>query len=161
MSKAVGIGFGLNVGLRYKVNDYFFLEAGYTFDWMGVKKAYQPTEYKVEGQTPALHLGMITLNSTFFLSTGYALAPYVTIGAGTCPWRFTRKAFGGETWPAPRNPANDVRLDRLRPELRIRRRNLSRFESSRSSPSSSTITSSPGTRPNSGLTISTSRISSV
>jgi opacity protein-like surface antigen len=106
LSKVVRIGFGLNVGLRYKVNDYFYLDAGYTFDWMGVKKAYQPTEYKVEGQTPALHLSMIALNGTFFLSTGYALAPYVTVGAGMCPWRFTQKAFRGETWPAPSKPEN-------------------------------------------------------
>jgi len=107
LSKAVRIGFGLNVGLRYKVNDYFYLDAGYTFDWMGVKRSYQPTEYKVEGQTPALHLSMITLNSTFFLSTGYALAPYVTIGAGMFPWRFTQRAFGGKTWPAPSKPENE------------------------------------------------------
>ncbi len=106
LSKVIRIGFGLSAGLRYKINDYFYLDAGYTFDWMGVKKAYQPTEYKVEGQTPAFHLSMITLNGTFFLSTGYALAPYITVGAGMCPWRFTQKAFGSGTWPAPSRPEN-------------------------------------------------------
>ncbi len=106
LGKAVGMGFGLSAGVRFKVNDYVFLDAGYAFDWMGVKKDYQPTAYKVEGQTPALHLGMITLNGTILLSTGYALAPYVTLGAGMYPWRFSARAFGGETWPAPSKPQN-------------------------------------------------------
>jgi opacity protein-like surface antigen len=107
LNKAVGIGASLSAGLRYKLNDYFYLDAAYTFGWMGVKDDYQPTAYRVEGETPAFHLGMITLNGTVFLSTGYAFAPYVTFGAGMYPWRFSQTAFGSGTWPAPGKPENE------------------------------------------------------
>jgi opacity protein-like surface antigen len=105
LNKAVGIGIAMTAALRVKVTDYFVLDAGYTFDWMAVKKSYRPFEYKE--QTPALNLGMMTLNGTLFMSQGYAIAPYLTFGAGMCPWQFSRKALGGGAWPAPGNPANE------------------------------------------------------
>ncbi len=107
LGKVTGLGYGLDAALRYKVNDYVYLDAAYAYNWMGIKRSYQPTAYKVEDETPAFHCAMITLNGTVFLSTGYAIAPYVTLGLGLYPWRFTSKAFGGETWPAPSKPQNE------------------------------------------------------
>jgi opacity protein-like surface antigen len=105
LNKAVGIGASLAAGLQYKVNDYFVLEGSATFDWMGVKKTYRPFDFKE--QTPALNLGIVALNGTLFLSRGYAISPYLTLGAGLCPWQFSRKALGGGAWPAPGDPAHE------------------------------------------------------
>jgi opacity protein-like surface antigen len=102
LNKVVNIGIGLGGGVRYKINDYAFLDADYAFTWMSVKKSYQPFDYKEEH--PALNLQMITVNGTFFLSVGYVFKPYVTLGAGIYPWEFSQTPLWGDPWPAPGDP---------------------------------------------------------
>jgi len=103
LSKVVNIGAGLNAALRYRVNDYLALDAGYAFQWLSVKKAQRPYAYKE--QAPALNIQMISLNGMFFLGSGYAFEPYLTAGIGIYPWRFSRTALWGKPWPAPSKPA--------------------------------------------------------
>ena len=102
LNKVVNIGIGLDGGVRYKVSDYMFLDADYAFNWMPVKKSFQPFEYKEEH--PALNLQMITVNGTFFLSLGYVFKPYVTLGAGIYPWKFSQTPLWGDAWSAPGDP---------------------------------------------------------
>jgi opacity protein-like surface antigen len=104
LNKIVNIGIGLNGGIRYKVSDFIFIDAGYAFNWLSVKKDERPFDYKE--QHPALNLQMFSLNGTFFFTSGYTIEPYFTIGAGLCPWQFSQHAFGGGAWPAPCHPEN-------------------------------------------------------
>jgi hypothetical protein len=100
--KVVSIGAGLTGGLRYKVSDYFYLGADYGLNWMQAKHDYRPFDYKEMG--PALNVMMLTVNSTFILSTGFGINPYLTLGAGLYPWRFSQKPLWGDPWPAPADP---------------------------------------------------------
>jgi opacity protein-like surface antigen len=102
LSKIVNIGIGLNGGLRYKINEYFFMDVDYGFSWMSIKGDKKPFDYKE--QSPAFNLQMFTVNGTFFLSSGYTIEPYLTLGGGICPWKFSQNPVWGEAWPAPGNP---------------------------------------------------------
>ncbi len=101
---AVNIGLGLNGGLRYKINDNIFIDAGYNFNWMSVKEDKKPFAYKEK--SPAFNLQMFTLNGTFFLKSGYLVEPYFTLGGGIYPWKFSEDAIWGASWSAPGNPDN-------------------------------------------------------
>ncbi len=103
LSSVVNIGAGLSAALRYQVNDYLALDAGYAFQWLSVKKAQRPYAYKE--QAPALNIQMISLNATFSLGSGYVVEPYLTAGIGIYPWRFSQTALWGKAWPAPSQPA--------------------------------------------------------
>jgi opacity protein-like surface antigen len=102
LGKVVSIGAGLAGGLRYRVNDYVYVGADYGLTWMRVKKDYEPFDYKEMG--PALNVMMLTVNTTFVLSTGFGINPYVTFGAGLYPWKFSQKPLWGAPWPAPADP---------------------------------------------------------
>lgn len=101
----VNLGAGLAATLRYRVNDYLSLDAGYAFEWLSVKKAQRPFDYK-EG-TPALNIQMATFNATLFMGSGYIIEPYLTMGLGVYPWRFSQSALWGEPWPAPSRPEEE------------------------------------------------------
>jgi opacity protein-like surface antigen len=102
LNKALNMGLGLEAGLRYKVNDYVSIDVDYMFNWMSVKKDYQPFDYKELG--PAFNLQMFTVDGTLFLSTGFVIKPYLTAGAGIYPWEFSQKPLWGDPWPAPADP---------------------------------------------------------
>jgi opacity protein-like surface antigen len=102
LGKVVSMGMSFDAVLRYKLNDNVYIDAGYMFDWMSVKKAKRPFDYKES--RPALNLQMFTVNGTLFLSSGYRIEPYFTLGAGICPWRFSSRMIWGDPWPAPANP---------------------------------------------------------
>ena len=102
LKDAVNIGIGFGPGFRYEINENIYIDAGYAFNWMSVKKDYQLFAYKETH--PAFNLHMFTLNATFYLKSGYLIEPYITLGGGICPWKFSGSPIGGETWPAPGNP---------------------------------------------------------
>jgi opacity protein-like surface antigen len=102
LSEIVNTGIGLNGGIRYKVSDFVFIDLGYAFNWLSVKKDERPFDYKE--QNPAFNLQTFSVNGTFFLASGYMIEPYLTLGAGICPWRFSQNPVWGEAWPAPADP---------------------------------------------------------
>lgn len=105
LRKELNFGLGLGGGLRYKINENIFIDAGYIFNWMSIKEDKRPFAYKE--QSPAFNLQMFTLNGTFFLKSGYIVEPYLTLGCAICPWKFSEDAIGGGAWPAPGKPDND------------------------------------------------------
>lgn len=102
LSQVVNAGAGLGVGLRYQMSENIFLDLGYDFCWLSVKGDYKPFAYKEK--SPALNLQMLTVNGVFFLTSGYRLEPYLTLGAGLCPWEFSQVPIWGSPWPAPAQP---------------------------------------------------------
>jgi hypothetical protein len=94
-------GAGLGLIFRYKLSEYFFIDAGYGYNWMFFRKDIRPSGY--ETHKPAFIAPTYTLNGTFFLGSGRKVKPYITLGGGICPWRFSSEAFGGELWAAPEN----------------------------------------------------------
>ncbi|MDH7511482.1 MAG: outer membrane beta-barrel protein [Clostridiales bacterium] len=94
-------GAGLGLIIRYKIRQNLFLDAGYSYNWLFIKQEKRPSAYETD--KPAFVLPMYTLNGTFFLVSGHSLEPYVTLGAGLYPWRFSSEAIRGEIWPAPEN----------------------------------------------------------
>jgi opacity protein-like surface antigen len=102
LNKVVSPGMGLTATFRYKASDSLFIDAGYAFDWMAVKYSKRPVALKESG--PALNLQMLTVNGTLFLASGYAVEPFLTMGVGICPWRFSSRPILGTPWPAPANP---------------------------------------------------------
>jgi opacity protein-like surface antigen len=102
LSKVVNMGIGLSGGIRFKVSDFVFIDTGYAFNWLSVKKDERPFDYKE--QSPAFNLQTFSLNGTFFFTSGYMIEPYFTLGAGICPWRFSQNPVWGEAWPAPADP---------------------------------------------------------
>jgi len=94
-------GAGLGLILRYKINENFFIDAGYSYNWLFIKQDERPSAY--EADKPAFVLPMYTLNGTFFFVSGHSLEPYVTLGGGLYPWRFSSEAIRGEVWSAPEN----------------------------------------------------------
>jgi opacity protein-like surface antigen len=109
--KVVDIGAGLTGGLRYRVSDYVLVGADYGLSWMRAKKDYRPFDYKEQG--PALNLMMLTVNGTFFLSTGFGIKPYLTVGAGIYPWEFSQKPLWAAAWPAPADPTKTFAMNSL------------------------------------------------
>jgi len=102
LHKVVHLGLGLEGALRYKATDSLYFDAGYAFDWMAVKYPKRPVPLKESG--PALNLQMFTVSGTLFLASGYAIEPFLTVGVGICPWRFSSRPILGTPWPAPANP---------------------------------------------------------
>jgi hypothetical protein len=111
LRSVVSVGAGLTAGLRYKVNDYFYLGADYGLTWMKAKSGYRPFDYKETG--PALNVMMLTLNSTFVISTGFGINPYFTVGAGLYPWRFSQTWLWGNPWPALADPTGTFAMNSL------------------------------------------------
>jgi len=101
LHQVVNPGLGLNAGLRYRVNDYVFLEAEYAFSWMGVRYDYRPFDYKEF--KPGFDLQAFSLNGLVFLSTDFVIKPYVIFGAGVYPWEFSQRFLWTDPWPAPSN----------------------------------------------------------
>jgi hypothetical protein len=91
-------GAGLGISLRYRVHSAILLEAGYSYNWMFIRKDMRPAAYLAD--KPALVLPMYTLNGTVLMSQSESLRPYFTLGGGLCPWRFASEAFRGDIWPA-------------------------------------------------------------
>ena len=94
-------GAGLGLILRCKINENLFIDAGYSYNWLFIKEEARPSAY--ESDKPAFVLPMYTVNGTFFLVSGHSLEPYVTLGGGLYPWRFSSEAIRGEIWAAPDN----------------------------------------------------------
>jgi len=98
----LNIGIGLGLSLRYEISENFYIDTGYIYNWISVKKDKKPFIYKEE--SPAFNLTMFTFNGTFFLKSGYRVEPYLTLGCSMCPWRFSESPIGGKAWPAPGRP---------------------------------------------------------
>ncbi len=92
-------GAGLGVGLRVRVGENFQLNLGYDFAWLSVKKDARPFAYKET--RPALNLQAVTVSGILSLASGYRVEPYLVLGAGLYPWRFSGSPLWGEAWPAP------------------------------------------------------------
>jgi opacity protein-like surface antigen len=92
-------GAGLGVGLRVRVGENFHLDLGYDFAWLSVKKDARPFAYKETH--PALNLQAVTVSGVLSLASGYRIEPYLVMGAGLYPWRFSAGPLWGEAWPAP------------------------------------------------------------
>lgn len=99
LKEMVLAGAGLGISLRYRLHSAIFLEVGYSYNWMFIKKDMRPSAYLAD--KPALVLPMYTLNGTVLMSQSESLRPYFTLGGGLCPWRFASEAFRGDIWPAP------------------------------------------------------------
>src|SRR4030042_5047730 len=87
-------GAGLGLSLRYRVHPAFLIEAGYSYNWMFIKKNMRPAAYTAD--KPALVLPMYTLNGTVWMSQSESLRPYFTLGGGLCPWRFVEEPMRGK-----------------------------------------------------------------
>jgi hypothetical protein len=92
-------GAGLGLSLRFRVHPAILLEAGYSYNWMFIKKDMRPAAYLAD--KPALVLPMYMLNGTVLMSQSESLRPYFTLGGGLCPWRFSSEGLRGEIWPSP------------------------------------------------------------
>jgi hypothetical protein len=90
---------GLGMTVRFRLYSSIYLEAGYSYNWMFLKKDMRPSAYTAD--KPALILPMYTLSGTVFMSSSESLRPYFTLGGGLCPWRFSSEAIRGEIWEAP------------------------------------------------------------
>lgn len=102
LREVVNVGLGLGPSLRYKINENVYIGAGYAFNWMAVKEGYEPFVFKEK--SPAFVMQSLTLSGTFYLMSGYSIEPYLSLGAGLYPWKFSGSALGGGTWSAPGNP---------------------------------------------------------
>lgn len=94
-------GAGLGLIFRYKINENLFIDAGYSYNWLFIKKDERPSAY--EADKPAFVLPMYTVNGTYFLVSGRTIEPYLTLGGGLYPWRLSSEAIRGEIWSAPEN----------------------------------------------------------
>lgn len=92
-------GAGLGAGLRCRFGEFFSLDLGYDFAWLAVKKADRPFAFKETH--PAFNLQAVTLSGILSLASGYRIEPYLSLGAGLYPWRFSASPLWGEAWPAP------------------------------------------------------------
>lgn len=92
-------GAGLGAGLRVRISENFQLDLGYDFAWMSVKKDARPFAYKETH--PAFNLQAVTLSGILSLASGYGIEPYLVLGAGLYPWRFSGRPLWGEAWSAP------------------------------------------------------------
>ncbi len=103
----VNLGGGLNLGLRYEVSKNFYLDAAYGYTIMSVKSAEKPFSFRHSNS----YFGMsaATLNAALYIKSGYAIEPYLTLGAGLYPWSFRSGVFGGDVWPAPSKPQTGLR----------------------------------------------------
>lgn len=98
----VNTGLGVNAGFRYEVSENFYINAGYTYNWMSVKEEKKPFDYR--HTSSFFNLSSFTLNVELFLKSGYKVEPYLTLGCGIYPWKFSEDAFKGKAWPAPGRP---------------------------------------------------------
>jgi len=94
-------GLGLGVGLRFEVTENFYLDAGYSYNWLSFKEFRRPYIYR--RQRPAFEMQMFSLNSTLFYKSGYKIEPFLTFGGIYTPWKFTQDSFKSALWPAPGN----------------------------------------------------------
>ncbi len=94
-------GAGLGLIIRYKIRQNLFLDAGYSYNWLFIKQEKRPSAYETD--KPAFVLPMYTLNGTLFLVSGHSVEPYLSLGGGFYPWRFSSEAIRGEIWSAPEN----------------------------------------------------------
>ena len=115
LRNTVNFGAGLARGLRYRVSDYFYVGADYGLTWLSAKTEYRPLDYKKT--RPALNVMRLTVNSTFILSTGFGINPYVTLGGDCTPEVQPGAAVGSRLAGAGR-PDPDVRHEQLRAEHR-------------------------------------------
>jgi opacity protein-like surface antigen len=99
LSDIVNIGLGGGAGFRYEVNENFYIDAAYTYNWMSVKQEKRPFDYRRTNSY--LDLSSFTLNVALYLKSGYNIEPYVTLGCGIYPWKFSEDAFGGKVWGVP------------------------------------------------------------
>lgn len=99
LKEMVLAGAGLGISLRVRLHSAIFLEVGYSYNWMFIKKDMRPSAYLAD--KPALVLPMYTLNGTVLMSQSESLRPYFTLGGGLCPWRFSSEGLRGEIWPSP------------------------------------------------------------
>ncbi len=95
----------MGLAFRYRILSNVLLEAGYSYNWMFIRKDQRPSGYADD--KPALLLPFYTLNATLFLATKGAFQPYLTAGGGLCPWRFASQPFRGEIWSAPLDDSED------------------------------------------------------
>jgi opacity protein-like surface antigen len=98
----INTGLGVSTGFRYEVSENFYIDFGYTYNWMSVKEEKRPFDYR--HTSSFFNLSSFTLNVALFLKSGYKIEPYVTLGCGIYPWKFSEDAFGGKAWPAPGRP---------------------------------------------------------
>lgn len=95
-----GPGFGF--GLRYKLNDHFFVDGNFSYSWMYFKANRRPANYVSD--KPAFVVPMYMLNLAYYPMSGGFVEPYITVGGGICPWWFSSKPFGGFLLKSPGNP---------------------------------------------------------
>jgi hypothetical protein len=119
-----GAGFGLT--MKYRLSRSFFLDFGYSYNWMYFRKEHRPNNHNSE--KAAFILPTYTLNGTFYIVPRGIIQPYVTLGGGMSPWWFASKAWGGDYWRSPGD--DDLLYWKLSPivnagvglEARLRRR---------------------------------------
>jgi hypothetical protein len=105
LAKAAPFGLGLELGINYRLFRYLSLSLTAVENWIPVAKDYQPNIYK--SGSPAFLLPAFSLSGIIHLGVGYAVEPYVRVGGGISPWRFSKSGFTGNTWSAPSRPGND------------------------------------------------------
>jgi hypothetical protein len=92
-----GAGWGLN--LRYRISDSFFIDGGFSYNWMFFRKETRPSRWV--SYKPAFVAPLYSLNLTYHLLPARSVSPFITAGGGVCPWWFSSAAFGGLLWRSP------------------------------------------------------------
>jgi len=115
LSKAAPFGMGLEVGIHYRMFRYFSLSLTGIENWIPMADDYKTVAY--QGQSPAFLLPALSLSGIVHLAVGYPVSPFLRVGGGISPWRFSGSGLTGETWPAPSRPGND--FSKLSPEAHI------------------------------------------
>jgi len=104
LRKILNPGLSIGAGLRFEINENFYLNAEFRQSWISLKSEKKPFIYKE--MKPAFNMQMFMLNGIFYLKSGYQIEPYLTLGAGLCPWWFSKNGISSDAWPVPINPEN-------------------------------------------------------
>jgi hypothetical protein len=115
MAKAAPFGMGLELGINYRMFRYLSLSLTAVENWIPIAQDYKTLFY--QGQSPAFLLPALSLSAIVHMAVGFPVEPYVRLGGGVSPWRFSGSGFTGETWQAPSRPGNE--FSNLSPEMHV------------------------------------------
>lgn len=99
LNRTVLPGAGWGVSLRYRITNSFFIDGGFSYNWMYFRKETRPANWV--DHKPAFVAPLYSLSLAYHLPRVRGVSPFVTAGYGVCPWWFSSAVFGGEMWRAP------------------------------------------------------------
>lgn len=106
-------GAGMGLGLRYKITNALFVDAGFSYNWMYMRQGMRPSDHYGNDFTTdkdAFVAPLYSLNLTLHPLPHSRISPYITAGGGVCPWWFSTSAFGGDLWLAPAQKSDNFTM---------------------------------------------------